>query len=81
LCCSVDQVEEVEMVVACSTCRRRRKTQTRLWWGNLIERLFGRPRCRWEYTIKMDLKETGREGVRVINLAFERASDELLSAR
>ena len=37
---SVDQVEKGEMVVACSTYRRRRETQTRLWWGNLKEKDF-----------------------------------------
>jgi hypothetical protein len=54
---------------------RRRETQTRLWWGNLQKkkkkRLFGRRRRRWECTITMDLKETGRENVRVINLAYD----------
>jgi hypothetical protein len=35
-------------------------------------RLLGRPRHRWEDTIKMDLKEIGCEGVDLINLAQDR---------
>jgi hypothetical protein len=27
------------------------------WWGNLRVRPLGRPRCRWEDNIEMDLKE------------------------
>jgi hypothetical protein len=27
------------------------------WWGNLRERTLGRPRRRWEDTIKIDLQE------------------------
>jgi hypothetical protein len=27
------------------------------------KRLFGRPRCRWEDNIRMDLREAGWEGV------------------
>ena len=38
--CSVDQVEKGEMVVAFSTYRRRRETQTRIWCGNLKEKDF-----------------------------------------
>jgi len=29
---------------------------TESWWG---KRPFGRPRCRWEDNIKMDLQEVG----------------------
>jgi hypothetical protein len=31
----------------------------RVWWGNLRERPFGRPRRRWEYNLKSDLQEVG----------------------
>jgi hypothetical protein len=33
------------------------------------ERLLGRPRCRWEYSIRMDLTVMRWEGVDWINLA------------
>jgi hypothetical protein len=34
---------------------------TGFWLGkNEGKRLFGRPRCKWEYNIKMDLREGGR---------------------
>jgi hypothetical protein len=33
------------------------------------KRLLGRPRCRWEYNIKMDLMEIVFEDVDLINLA------------
>jgi hypothetical protein len=31
-------------------------------------RLFGRPSCRWEYAVKMDLEETGYEAMDWIDL-------------
>jgi len=46
----------------------RRETHTEFWWGNLKGmRLLGRPRCRWEDNIEMDLKEIG-QGMDWINL-------------
>jgi hypothetical protein len=36
------------------------------------KRPLGRPRRRWEYIIKMDLQEVGREGVDWIDLAQDR---------
>jgi hypothetical protein len=33
------------------------------------KRPFGRPRCRWENNIKMDLQEVGRGGMDWIDLA------------
>jgi hypothetical protein len=36
------------------------------------KRALGRPRCRWEDGIKMDLRETGLEGVDWIRLAQDR---------
>jgi hypothetical protein len=57
---------------ACSTYRRRRETQTRLWWGNLKEEDFLEDiGLDGNAVLKMDLKETGREGVRGINLAYD----------
>jgi len=33
------------------------------WWGNLRKRdHMGRPRCRWEDNIKVDLQEVGCGG-------------------
>jgi hypothetical protein len=36
------------------------------------ERPLGRPRCRWVDNIKMDLRETGWDGVDWIDLAQDR---------
>jgi len=41
---------------------------TGFWWGNLRERLQGRPRRRWEDNIKMDLQEVGYGGMDWIEL-------------
>jgi hypothetical protein len=35
-------------------------------------RLLGRPRCRWEDNIKMDLREIGIDGANWIQLAQDR---------
>jgi hypothetical protein len=40
--------------------------------------LLGRPRCRWEHNIRMDLREIGWEGVDWIHLAQDR--DQWLAA-
>ena len=48
--------------------RVRREKHTRFWWGNLKERLFGRPRCRWDENCEADLKEVGGDCVNCINL-------------
>jgi hypothetical protein len=39
------------------------------WWGNRRERPHGRPRRRWENSIKMDLQEVGCVGIDWIELA------------
>jgi hypothetical protein len=36
------------------------------------KRPFGKPRCRWEDNIRMDLREVGREAVDWMNLAQDR---------
>jgi len=36
------------------------------------KRPLGRPRCRWEYSIKMDLREIGIDGTDWIRLAQDR---------
>jgi len=46
---------------------------TIFWLENLKGRgRIGRPRCKWEDNIRMDLKEIGWEGVDWINLAQDR---------
>ena len=37
-----------------------------------VKRPFGRPKCTWEVTIKMDLQQMGRGGMDWINLARDR---------
>jgi hypothetical protein len=37
------------------------------------KRPLGRPRCRWEDSIKLDLRETGIDGANWIRLAQDRA--------
>jgi hypothetical protein len=34
-------------------------------------RLLGKPRYRWEHDIKMDLEETGYEGMNLIHLVLD----------
>jgi hypothetical protein len=41
----------------------RGEVYTGFWWGNLRERDHGRPNCRWEDNIKMDLQEVGCGGI------------------
>jgi hypothetical protein len=45
------------------------EVRTGFWWGNLRERPLGRPRCKYENNIKMDLQELECEGMGWINLA------------
>jgi hypothetical protein len=42
------------------------------------KRPLGRPRCRWEDNIKMDLREMGVDGANWIWLAHDRSSGGLL---
>jgi len=42
------------------------------WWGNRRKGPLGRPRCRWEDNIKMDLQEVGCEDMDWIELAEDR---------
>jgi hypothetical protein len=43
------------------------------WWESPKgKRALGRPRCRWEDGLKMDLRETGWRGVEWIHLAQDR---------
>ena len=49
----------------------RGEVHTGFWWENLKGPL-GRPRCRWEDNIKMDLHEAGCWGMDWIDLAQDR---------
>jgi hypothetical protein len=60
---------------------KKRNTNKALVGKSERKVLFGRSKRRSECTIKMDLKETRREGLKVINLAYYRTSDGLLCAR
>jgi hypothetical protein len=61
-----------EMGWACSTNGERRNAY-RILVGKLEERRpLGRPRCRWVENIKMDLRETGWDGIDWITLAQDR---------
>jgi hypothetical protein len=50
----------------------RRKAHTKIWSENLKVRSLGSPRRRWEYTVKMDLKEIGWEVMDSINFVQNR---------
>jgi hypothetical protein len=56
--------EKKEMGWACGTYGGWERCTTRCWWGKPEEkRSMGRPRCRWEENIKMDLQEVGCGGM------------------
>jgi hypothetical protein len=65
--CVGDKIEN-EMGGACSSDGLYRDLVGKLE-GN---RPLGRPRCRWENNIKMDLQEVGCEGMDWIDLAQDR---------
>jgi len=55
---------------ACSAYGGRGKAYRECGWGNMKEKkLLGRPRRRWENTVKLDLQEVGCEGTDWIVLA------------
>jgi hypothetical protein len=56
----------------------RREVFTGFWLGDLKVRPPGRPKHRWEDNIKLDLRETGINGVNWIPLGQDRASGRLL---
>jgi hypothetical protein len=59
-----NEIKKLKWPVHASHIGDRRNTHSML-----IGKPSGRPKCRWEDDIKMDLKETGYEGVNCINLA------------
>jgi hypothetical protein len=62
-----NEIKKLKWPVHVSHIGDRRNTHSML-----IGNPSGRPKCRWEDDIKMDLKETGYEGVNCINLAKDR---------
>jgi hypothetical protein len=53
----------------------RDEVYTGFWWGKPEgKRPLGKPRCRWEDYIKMDLQEVGCEGMDRIDVARDRDS-------
>ncbi|KAJ4428525.1 hypothetical protein ANN_24569 [Periplaneta americana] len=55
------------------TCMRESRNAYRVLVGRPEEkRPSGRPRCRWEYNIKMDLRQVGYDGRDWINIAQDR---------
>jgi hypothetical protein len=42
------------------------------WWGNLGKKTIGRPRCRWEDNIKMDMQVVECGGIDWMDLAQDR---------
>jgi hypothetical protein len=52
----------------------RGRAYTGFWWENLMKELLGRPRCRWEGNIKMDLQEVGCGDMDWIGLVQDRDS-------
>jgi hypothetical protein len=65
---SGDQIKEDEMGGTCNTHVSYEKC-VQSFVGKLEgKRALGRPRCRWEDNIKMDLRETGWEVVESMHL-------------
>ena len=68
--CSGDKIEKNEMGGACSACGGERRSVKRALVGKPEgKRPLGRPGCRWEDNIKMDLQEVRCWGMAWIKLA------------
>jgi hypothetical protein len=55
-----DKIKNNEMGGACSMHGREERSIEGVWWG---KRPLGRPRCRWENNIKIDLQKMGWGGM------------------
>jgi hypothetical protein len=64
-----DQVKEDEMDRICSTHGEQRTAYRMLVGKPKGKKPLGRPRCRWEDNIRMDLRELGWDGMDWIDLA------------
>jgi len=67
--CSGDQIEKNEMSGACSTYGGRSGVYRILMGKPEGKKPLGRPKCKWDDNIKMDLQELGCGGVDCIDLA------------
>jgi hypothetical protein len=71
-CCAGEKIENNEVDGTCSTDVEGRGVY-RVWVGKRERnRPLGRPRCRWEDNIMMDLQEVGCRGMDWIELAQDR---------
>jgi hypothetical protein len=67
-----DKIEKNEMGGACNTWGERRGICRVLLGKPEGKRPLGRPRCRWDDNIKMDLQEVGCGGMDWIELPQDR---------
>jgi len=60
--CSSPNIIEVKSEMGWICVRHGAEVHTGIWWGGKGEgkRLLGRPRCRWEDNIRLDVLEIGR---------------------
>jgi hypothetical protein len=68
----LDQVKEDEMGRACSMHGAKRNAYRILVGKPEGRSPLGRPRCRWEDNIRMDLREIGSGGMDWIDKAWDR---------
>ena len=69
LCVKKSQFVPVIFEPPCNTCEAG-EVHAGFWQGNL--RPLGRPRCRWEDNIKMDLQAVGWRGMDWIDVPEDR---------
>jgi hypothetical protein len=70
--CAGDKIEKNEMGGACTAYGEGRGVYRVLVSKPEGKRPLGKPRCRWENNIKMDLREVGCGGMNWIELAPDR---------
>jgi len=70
--CSGNQIEKNDMGGACSMYWERRGMHRILVGKPEVKRSFGRPRRRWDDTLKIDLQQMGCGGMDWIKLAQDR---------
>jgi hypothetical protein len=66
---SGDKIKKNEMYRVCSTYGEDQRCIQGFGWETQEMRSLGRPRRRWEYNIKMDLREVGWGGMDWIDVA------------
>jgi len=65
----------------CGTHGRKKRCSQGFDWEARWKRLLGRPRRRWEYSIKMDLGEIGIDGANKIRLVRDRVQWQVIVSR